>query len=288
MVLFLGNGVRYAALVFTFVAVLTTFGIATTSFVAVLGALGIAIGLALQGTLSNLAAGIMLVLFRPFHIGDRIETGGVAGRTCMINLFYTEIDGDDNARIIIPNGKLWGEIVRVPSHNDTARIDLAYPRPANDDIGAAIGRLKDLIERDKRVLRVDDIGVESIGDGNYTLAAHVWVKRPDERAVKYRSQPHGEGRVRAAGPQSRSRRGGAPRRIGLASRPWIRPSASPPNFPWRFPTGKPAPFDLSGARRCSPSATSTAAPTSCARCWAPSANWQGKAAAGGAWSISAT
>jgi small conductance mechanosensitive channel len=185
VVLFLGNGVRYAALVFTFVAVLTTFGIATTSFVAVLGALGIAIGLALQGTLSNLAAGIMLVLFRPFHIGDRIETGGVAGRTCMINLFYTEIDGDDNARIIIPNGKLWGEIVRVPSHNDTARIDLAYPRPANDDIGSAIGRLKDLIERDKRVLRVDDIGVESIGDGNYTLAAHVWVKRPDEKAVKY-------------------------------------------------------------------------------------------------------
>ena len=90
---------RDAALVFTFVAVLTTFGIATTSFVAVLGALGIAIGLALQGTLSNLAAGIVLVLFRLFHIGDGIETGGVAGRTCLINLFYTEIDGDDNARI---------------------------------------------------------------------------------------------------------------------------------------------------------------------------------------------
>jgi small conductance mechanosensitive channel len=139
----------------------------------------------LQGTLSNLAAGIMLVLFRPFHIGDRIETGGVAGKTCMINLFYTEIDGDDNARIIIPNGKLWGEIVRVPSHNDTARIDLLYPRPANDDVGTAIARLKDLIERDKRVLRMDNIGVESIGDGNYTLAAHVWVNRRDERAVKY-------------------------------------------------------------------------------------------------------
>src|ERR1041385_1020519 len=76
--LFLGNGARYTALVFTFVAVLTTFGIATTSFVAVLGALGIAIGLALQGTLSNLAAGIMLVLFRPFHIAARIEAGGGA------------------------------------------------------------------------------------------------------------------------------------------------------------------------------------------------------------------
>jgi len=102
VILFLGNGVRYAALVFTFVAVPTSFGIATTSFVAVLGALGIAIGLALQGTLSNLAARIMLVLFRPFHIGDRIETGGVAGKTRVINLFYTAIDGDNNVRIVIP------------------------------------------------------------------------------------------------------------------------------------------------------------------------------------------
>ena len=77
-----------------------------------LGALGIAVGLALQGTLSNLAAGIMLVLFRPFHIGDRIETGGVVGTTREINLFYSELDTDDNVRVIIPNGKLWGEIVR--------------------------------------------------------------------------------------------------------------------------------------------------------------------------------
>src|SRR5260370_27011200 len=142
VVLFLGNGVRYAALVFTFVAVLTTFGIATTSFVAVLGALGIAIGLALQGTLSNLAAGIMLVLFRPFHIGDRIETGGVGGKTCMINLFYTENRGRRHPRIRIPNGKLWGEIVHVPSHNNTARIALLSPPPATHAIGAAIAGLK--------------------------------------------------------------------------------------------------------------------------------------------------
>src|SRR5262245_24891183 len=158
--LFLGNGARYTALVFTFVAVLTTFGIATTSFVAVLGALGIAVGLALQGTLSNLAAGIMLVLFRPFHIGDRIETANVGGTICEINLFFTEIDGDYNARIVIPNGKLWGEIVRVPTRNDTARLELRFQRPANDDIGAAMARLRELIQRDKRVLRVTDIGVD--------------------------------------------------------------------------------------------------------------------------------
>jgi len=183
--LFLGNGARYTALVFTFVAVLTTFGIATTSFVAVLGALGIAIGLALQGTLSNLAAGIMLVVFRPFRIGDRIETGGVAGTTCEINLFFTEIDSDDNARIIIPNGKLWGEIVRVPTRNDTARLELHFQRPANDDVGGAIARLRELLQRDKRVLRIADVGVETVGDGNYTLAAHVWVPRPQQTAVRF-------------------------------------------------------------------------------------------------------
>jgi small conductance mechanosensitive channel len=183
--LFLGSGARYTTLVFTFVAVLTTFGIATTSFVAVLGALALAIGLSLQGTLSNLAAGIMLVVFRPFHIGDRIETGAVGGAVREINLFFTEIDGDDNARIIIPNGKLWGEIVRVPTRNDTARFDLHFQRPANDDIGAAIARLRELIERDKRVVRIADIGVEAVSDANYTLAAQLWVSHRDARAVRF-------------------------------------------------------------------------------------------------------
>ncbi|MPZ30348.1 MAG: mechanosensitive ion channel [Rhodospirillales bacterium] len=76
----------------------------------------------------------------------------VGGAVCEINLFFTEIDGDDNTRIIIPNGKLWGEIVRVPKRNDTTWIELRFQRPANDDIGAAIARLGELIQRDKRVL----------------------------------------------------------------------------------------------------------------------------------------
>jgi small conductance mechanosensitive channel len=183
--LFLANGAKYLTLGFTLVAVLTTFGVATTSFVAVLGAFGIAVGLALQGTLSNLAAGIMLIVFRPFRIGDRIETGGVAGTTQEINLFYTEIDSDDNARIIIPNGKLWGEIVRVPTRNNTARIDLRHTRPASEDIGSAIARLKQSIERDKRVQRVADVGVESVSDANYTLLAHVWVERANQTTLLF-------------------------------------------------------------------------------------------------------
>ena len=139
---FLANGARYTALVVTFSAVLSTFGIATTSFVAVLGALGIAIGLALQGTLSNLAAGIMLVLFRPFRIADRIEAAGVVGVIREVNLFYSEIDTDDNVRVVIPNGKLWGEIVKVPSRNETERVELRFTRPLSDDIETAIARVR--------------------------------------------------------------------------------------------------------------------------------------------------
>ena len=183
--LFIGNAVRYTVLVFTFVAVLTTFGIATTSFVAVLGALGIAIGLALQGTLSNLAAGIMLVVFRPFHIGDRVESGGVTGIAREINLFFTEIDGDDNTRIIIPNGKLWGDVLKVPTRNDTARLEFRVPRPANEDIDTSISRLRGTIERDARVLEVSAIGIDTLEADKYTLAAQVWTQREQALQLKY-------------------------------------------------------------------------------------------------------
>ncbi|MFO1159477.1 MAG: mechanosensitive ion channel [Reyranellaceae bacterium] len=124
LVLFLANAARYATLAFTFVAVLTTFGIATTSFIAAFGAIGLAIGLALQGTLSHFAAGIMLVVFRPFHVGDRIETGGVEGTIAIVNIFYSELDGPDGARIVIPNGKLWGEIVKVTPPSSVRRQSL--------------------------------------------------------------------------------------------------------------------------------------------------------------------
>lgn len=182
---FLANGARYGVLTFTFIAVLTSFGIATTSFVAVLGALGIAIGLALQGTLSNLAAGIMLVVFRPFHIGDRIEAGGIVGTVREVNLFYSELDTDDNVRVVFPNGKLWGEIVKIPSRNDTERVEIKFTRPFSDDMGTAIERVKEIVAKDKRVTRVAQIGVESVGDANYMLIARLWVHRQVALQVQF-------------------------------------------------------------------------------------------------------
>ena len=183
--LFLANGARYLALFITFSAVLSTFGVATTSFVAVLGALGIAVGLALQGTLSNLAAGIMLVLFRPFHIGDRVESGGIIGTVREVNLFYSELDTDDNVRVIFPNGKLWGEIVKVPSRNDNERIELKFTRPISDDIEIAVARLEALVKQDKRIERVAQIGVDTVNDSNYVLVIRAWVPRPQAMQVRF-------------------------------------------------------------------------------------------------------
>ena len=185
IVFFLANGARYTVLILTFSAMLSAFDVATASFVAVLGALGIAIGLALQGTLSNLAAGIMLVLFRPFHIADRIEAGGITGVLREVNLFYSEIDTDDNVRVVIPNGKLWGEIVKVTSRNDTERVELKFTRPNSDDIGIAIARVQDLVNRDRRINRVAQIGVDVVNEGNYVLIARLWVPRNEALQVRF-------------------------------------------------------------------------------------------------------
>jgi small conductance mechanosensitive channel len=183
--LFLANAARYLVLILTFSAVLSTFGVATTSFVAVVGALGIAVGLALQGTLSNLAAGIMLVLFRPFHIGDRVEAGGIMGTVREINLFYAELDTDDNVRVIFPNGKLWGEVVKVPSRNDTERVELKFTRPHSDDLETAIARVRELVDKDTRIQRVAQIGVDRVNEGNYVLVVRAWVPRLQAMEVQF-------------------------------------------------------------------------------------------------------
>jgi small conductance mechanosensitive channel len=183
--LFLANGARYATLVFTLTAVLTTFGIETTSFVAVLGAMGLAIGLALQGTLSNLAAGIMMVVFRPFGVGDRIEAGGTIGTIREINLFYSELDTDDNVRIVFPNGLLWGQVVKVPSRNNTERLELKFTRPIGEDAGMVIDRIQALVSADKRITRVAQIGIDTVNSGDFIVIARLWVERQDALQVHF-------------------------------------------------------------------------------------------------------
>ena len=123
---FLGSLAKYAILAFAGIMVLERFGITTTSLVALIGAAGLAVGLALQGTLSNLAAGVMLLLFRPFKVGDFIEGAGVFGQVDSITLFTTDLGTFDKQHIIVPNSELWGTKIINHSHHEVRGVDLKF------------------------------------------------------------------------------------------------------------------------------------------------------------------
>jgi len=140
---FFGSLARYAVLTVTVLAVLSKFGIQTTSIVAVLGAAGLAVGLALQGTLSHLAAGVMLLIFRPFRIGDTVSVGGTQGVVRALTLFWTEIAGDNNVQIIVPNGGIWGQPLKnmtaYPAVPHAAEVHVRVPETADlDSVHAAV------------------------------------------------------------------------------------------------------------------------------------------------------
>ncbi|WP_299615260.1 mechanosensitive ion channel family protein [Pelagibius sp.] len=177
----------YAVVVFTVVAVLAQFGIETTSFIAVLGAAGLAIGLALQGTLSNVAAGVMLLLFRPFKIGDYIEGGGLAGTVKSITLFVTELATPDNVQIIAPNSQLWGSAIKNYSFHATRRVDLAIGIAYEDEIDRALAACLDEVNKDSRV-HADPApmaAVTDLGDSSVNLVVRIWCNAADYWGLKF-------------------------------------------------------------------------------------------------------
>jgi small conductance mechanosensitive channel len=184
---FLASLVRYAVIVFTVLAVLNRFGVETTSFIAVLGAAGLAIGLAFQGTLSNIAAGVMLLLFRPFKVGQFIDAAGVAGTVESITLFMTQLNTPDNVHVIIPNAQLWGTAVKNFSHNATRRVDIDVGIGYGDDIGKAVQVLTDLVSGDGRVNADPEplVAVTGLGDSAVNLQVRVWCAASDYWAVKF-------------------------------------------------------------------------------------------------------
>jgi small conductance mechanosensitive channel len=151
---FFGSLARYLVLTVTVLAVLSEFGIQTTSLVAVLGAAGLAVGLALQGTLSNLAAGVMLLIFRPFKIGHKVQIGGSIGTVKELTLFWTELVTDDKVQVIVPNGGVWGQPLRnysiypAPPHTGEARLRVADGL----DLDWAIADVRSRLDADARVL----------------------------------------------------------------------------------------------------------------------------------------
>ncbi|MCK0195496.1 mechanosensitive ion channel [Ancylobacter sp. 6x-1] len=149
---FLASIARYAVLVFVGVAVLQRFGIQTTSIIAVLGATSLAIGLALQGTLANLAAGVMLLLFRPFKLGDSVEVAGVSGTVKGLSLFTTEMASGANVQVLIPNAKVWGSNIVNNSAYPLRRFDLTVEAPADSKCEALIAEAVAFLKADQRVL----------------------------------------------------------------------------------------------------------------------------------------
>lgn len=153
---FLASIARYGVLVFVGVAVLQRFGIQTTSLIAVLGATSLAIGLALQGTLSNVAAGVMLLLFRPFRVGDAVEVGGQAGTVKGLSLFTTELATGDNIQVLMPNGRVWGSPIVNKSVYGTRSFAFALELKPDADIERVLAEGLAYLRADPRVL--DDPG----------------------------------------------------------------------------------------------------------------------------------
>ncbi len=151
---FFGSAVRYLMLTVTVLAVLEEFGIQTTSFAAVLGATALAIGLALQGTLSHLAAGVMLLIFRPFRIGHKIQVGGVTGEVRDLTLFWTELITDDKVQVIVPNGGVWGQQLRnYNTYPVPASAQVRFRIPEEVDVERALERVRSVVETHEYVLK---------------------------------------------------------------------------------------------------------------------------------------
>ena len=169
----------YAALlVFVVLAVLGQLGIQTASFVAVIGAAGLAVGFALQGSLSNFAAGVMLILFRPFKVGDYIEAGGAAGTVDEIMIFSTVLRTPDNRQIFVPNGSITAGNIVNASARETRRVDLVFGCGYEDDVAQVKSLLEEVLRGDQRVLDnpAPTVAILELADSSVNFAVRPWVK----------------------------------------------------------------------------------------------------------------
>ena len=178
---FLAKLVWYVIMAFVLVAVLSQFGVQTTSVIAILGAAGLAIGLALQGTLANVASGVMLLFLRPFNIGDYVDAGGIAGTVVEIGLFNTEIKTHNGLCLIVPNKIIWESPITNFSRNPTRRFDITVGISYGDDVNGATDLLMGLLTGDERIL--DDpeplAVVEELGDSAVIINLRAWTRAED-------------------------------------------------------------------------------------------------------------
>ena len=181
LVKFTANLAYVALLTFVILAAIGQLGIQTTSFIAVLGAAGLAIGLALQGSLANFAAGFLMILFRPFKVGDVIDGAGVTGKVEEIQIFTTKVVTPDNKTVIIPNAKLTSDNIVNWTVKGTRRVDMVFGIGYDDDIDTARDIIKDIIAQDNRILKEPafQIAVSELADSSVNFVVRPWVKAGD-------------------------------------------------------------------------------------------------------------
>jgi small conductance mechanosensitive channel len=181
IVSFAVNMTYIALLVFVVLAALGQLGIQTTSFIAVIGAAGLAIGLALQGSLANFAAGFLMIIFRPFKVGDYIEGAGVTGTVEAIQIFTTQLQTPDNKTVIIPNASLTADNITNWSVKGTRRVDLVMGIGYGDDIDKAKKIMADVLAKDERILKdpAPNIAVVELADSSVNFVVRPWVKVED-------------------------------------------------------------------------------------------------------------
>ena len=184
---FSSSMVHWALMAFVIIAAITQVGIQTTSLIALVGAAGLAVGLALQGSLANFAAGVLIVIFRPYKVGDFVEAAGVSGSVKQVQILTTVLNTGDNKQIIIPNGQIMGSIITNYSANDTRRVEIVAGVGYDDDLDKVREVLQSLVDADERILKDPPclIAVSELADSSVNFLVRPWVKSDDYWGVTF-------------------------------------------------------------------------------------------------------
>ena len=186
LVPFVAKLVYYAVMAVVVIAALNRLGVATTSVVAIIGAAGLAVGLSLQGTLSNFASGVMLLIFRPFDLGDFVNAGGTAGTVMEIGVFATTLKSSDNIRITVPNSQIYGATISNYNGYETRRVDMVMGISYDDNIQTAMDTIHRIVTADERVLADPEpqIAVSNLGDSSVDITVRPWCSAADYWALR--------------------------------------------------------------------------------------------------------
>jgi small conductance mechanosensitive channel len=184
---FVCNLVYWMLMAFIIIAAMGQLGIQTTSLIAIMGAAGLAVGLALQGALGNFAAGVLIVMFRPYRVGDFVEAAGIAGVVLQVQILTTMLKTGDNKLIVVPNGQIMSGIITNFSAHETRRVDMLIGVSYDDDIDKVRKTIQELVDADDRILKDPEclIAVSELADSSVNFTVRPWVKSADYWGVKF-------------------------------------------------------------------------------------------------------